>query len=141
MFTVIRRGDFYATPTGDNHCGLSKTAHRFLYEVAISCKTTDERGFVVDQFDVQKYFDNLWQVEFSCEQLAETVAHHFLSNLRECDAILVVISPTNRQEAEARFELSEARLPVWRTEHETGGDTRKMQPLTAHAKISHMGDF
>jgi hypothetical protein len=56
------------------HCGPPPSPVRsFKYEVHIKADRLDSLGFVVDNAQVKRYFDNLtWEIlQVSCEQLAE----------------------------------------------------------------------
>jgi hypothetical protein len=86
VFTLRREGTFDALLTGDFHCGLTKGFNRFKYEVEI-CVTSDgldPKGFVVDNREIQQYFDTYYgstPTTRSCETMASTATFAFLNLL------------------------------------------------------------
>lgn len=80
LLSITRAGTFSVKIANDApHCGVVKHRNTFKYEVCCSMKeeTLDKNGFVIDNADIQTYFDRRYQkpLKLSCELLARQAAH------------------------------------------------------------------
>jgi hypothetical protein len=87
MYTLRRKGEFDAQLLGSLHCGLKKPFNRFQYEVEIGVTDCglDDKGFVLDNMDIQAHFDNTYSKPtfFSCETMARVACEHFRELLKD----------------------------------------------------------
>lgn len=69
--TMNRGGDFRVKTYGNHHCGRLELLD-IKYHVIVECGVTslDHRGFLFDQFTVDKFFQNIKVTKLSCEQFA-----------------------------------------------------------------------
>lgn len=67
--TLERHGEFTIKTTGKNHCGTLPIL-RIQYKLVCECTTKlDSRGFLFDQTEVDKFFQNKVSTSLSCEKL------------------------------------------------------------------------
>ncbi len=106
MYTLSRRGEFFAVPKGCTHCGINSKQSRFGYEYQIVSKDNglDEKGFVVDNLRMEQWFDELGEISESCELLACRAAKAFATFCRAPHVIKVRIQPFNGAWVEYEFE-------------------------------------
>ena len=65
-----RKGDFTVTTYGDNHCGTTEKLN-IKYELIVECSVSlDERGFLFDQINVDKFFKQIRMTKLSCEHFS-----------------------------------------------------------------------
>lgn len=71
LLTMNRQGEFQIFTYGDSHCGTM--TNQFLpikYHMVCECESTlDPRGFLFEQVNVDKFFQNLTKTRLSCEKL------------------------------------------------------------------------
>lgn len=76
--TLKRTGDFRVHMLGENHCGLGEQGQVLRMRYIVECRCTsdslDGRGFLVEQFDVDAYFQSLDVTIGSCENMAIVTA-------------------------------------------------------------------
>jgi hypothetical protein len=113
-YTMERSGDFYAIPRGDLHCGDIERdkPHRFTYEVRCAGSKLDSSGFLINQLDVNKSFQDIGEFSESCEQLAERMAYLIMGSSRELSSVSVSVSPVPNAKAtyEVKRKLSARKL-------------------------------
>lgn len=101
ILTLQRQGEFRVGQCGDDttQCGMrgTRTLH---YDVSIRSteRQLNENGFIVDQLEIQRYFDTRYQVVprfLSCEEIAceATKGLRKLVGPRRCNSIKVTIAP------------------------------------------------
>lgn len=68
-FTLLRTGTFYVQAIGTNHCG-TKDHLKILYRLEVQCNadSLDSRGFLFNQMEVDKWFQDQRITKLSCEQ-------------------------------------------------------------------------
>ena len=68
--TMKRKGDFTVTTYGKNHCGTTEKLD-IKYELTVECSVSlDDRGFLFDQVNVDKFFKQIRMTKLSCEQFS-----------------------------------------------------------------------
>jgi hypothetical protein len=102
------------TVPGTPHCGKIDGPATFSYTVDIpfsrGCDVLDAAGFLLDNLDFQRYFDNLPPIAISCENLAKQAASYFCYALGDravmIDYVSVRIHPFAGVWTEARVHPS-----------------------------------
>jgi hypothetical protein len=78
-----RQGEFKILATGPNHCGVVEDL-AIKYQMICECNTTlDRRGFLFDQINVDKYFQNIKRSQLSCEKLVQQCTKDLLRLIKE----------------------------------------------------------
>jgi hypothetical protein len=86
MFQIRRSGNFTCLlEPGAAHCGIRNHANNFDYDVkiAIDDDALNHRGFVMDNQEIDLYFQTIKSTAESCEQLSLQAAKHFWNQLTE----------------------------------------------------------
>jgi len=72
--TIRRTGEFTIKTFGSNHCGLLPIL-KIQYEAKIECSAkVDDRGFLFDQLEVDRFFQGVKSSFLSCEMLTMHLA-------------------------------------------------------------------
>jgi len=99
-FQINRTGTFTVPiREGSPHCGILEGKNTFKYEVScsVSIVALDEQGFVMDNADIQTYFDRAFRepLGISCERVALKAAKDIYAMLGErsqfCEGVSVKI--------------------------------------------------
>lgn len=70
VLTMTREGSWQLATFGTSHCGIGDNI-LVKYKAVIKCSPkTDDRGFLFDQINVDKFFQNVKRTSLSCEMLA-----------------------------------------------------------------------
>lgn len=78
-----RSGSFEVSTYGKNPCGLTKKVV-VRYGVVIKCNTQlDNRGFIVDQMNVDAFFNAIKRTNLSCENLCIQSAKDLMAKIQE----------------------------------------------------------
>ena len=76
--TIHREGEFTIVRLPESPCGREQAGMRipirYSANISIDKDDLDDRGFIIDQIDIAKYFDRITESGLSCEQLAMKAA-------------------------------------------------------------------
>jgi hypothetical protein len=85
LLTMNRQGEFSIFTTGDSHCGTM--TDQFLpvkYHMVCECENVlDERGFLFEQVNVDKFFKGLQSTKLSCELLTISCCNKLVELIRK----------------------------------------------------------
>lgn len=83
--TMNRQGEFKIFTYGDSHCGIM--TNQFLpvkYHMVCECeKVLDERGFLFEQVNVDRFFQSLKRTRLSCEKLTIACTKRLVTLIRK----------------------------------------------------------
>jgi hypothetical protein len=118
FFTLRREGTFICELSGSIHCGLLPiNEFRYQAEICVTDNGLDSQGFIMDNADIQKYFDSIGATDLSCELLACNTARHFagvvLNNSHDCvNSVKVVIWGIPTSNAEYVWQRGDSLTPM-----------------------------
>ena len=84
-FSIARTGEFTVELKGSNHCSLGGVAQRKL-KFGVFCRMQgehglDDQGFVIDNVEIQRRFDEIKVCDISCELLCKRMADEIKGDL------------------------------------------------------------
>lgn len=118
-YTLSRTGHFRTELLGANSCGASSAPfNKFRYEVHLTVRELDSRGFVVETGSVEKVFTSIKRTDLSCEMLATATARRIVNiagieRVSSCDVRLWGLWDGNRPSTQSEQNSSSV-LFRWR---------------------------
>lgn len=84
LMTWDRSGEFKVFTHGDSHCGtMSDQVLPIKYRLLCVCENKlDERGFLFDQINVERFFQRIRRTTLSCERLTISCANRLVKVIR-----------------------------------------------------------
>lgn len=75
---------------GTPHCGVDNRNVNLRFDVSLEfgVNPLDHNGFLLDNTDFQRYFQDLPPVDYSCETMARQSAEHFMLDSRVTSAVV-----------------------------------------------------
>ncbi len=116
MYTLKRKGTFFAKPLGCCHCGPDHEPREYEYEYSITVynRSLDPQGFILDNLKPQAWFDSLQDgFSESCELLARRAAYQFAVWCIKPYKITVCIVGFETAAAEFTFYCESLPLRLW----------------------------
>lgn len=81
--TMKRMGEFMINATGPTHCGIAEDLV-IKYDMTCVCSTTlDQRGFLFEQLNVDKFFQSLRKTKLSCEKLTMNCVKQLMKQIKQ----------------------------------------------------------
>lgn len=89
-----RQGEFEIFTTGDSHCGTMTDQYLPVkYHMVCECENVlDERGFLFEQVNVDRFFQNLKSTKLSCELLTIDCCKKLVALIRKDNPVCKVRS-------------------------------------------------
>jgi hypothetical protein len=78
-----RSGEFRLYAYGPNHCGVDQDITVKYRMVCLCSPKLDSRGFLFDQVNVDKFFQNIKRSKRSCESLTVACVRDLLKEIRK----------------------------------------------------------
>lgn len=92
--TMNRQGEFKIRTIGDKHCGTFTNQDMWVkyHMICICDNVLDPRGFLFEQVNVDKFFQNMKRTTLSCEKLTISCCKKLVTLIRKDNPVCKIRS-------------------------------------------------